>query len=520
MITPPKKRMHRGSVVIVSLCTLASRMLGFVRELLFVRCLGARMISDAFLTALRIPNTFYEICAGGACGPAMLPVLMHTNRTHGERAVHQLTTALLGMMLAGMSVICLIIARFPYYVLALIVPGFAPEQVSATSELLRIFLIFMWVNTGTAILAEVLRAQRYFFIPSLGQVIVNLTFICGLISYAWLQVSIATLAYFVVLGGVLQFSMHFIASYYVGYRPALPSRETWRQARTVVKRLFPCMITSGINEIALFIELQFASYLPTGSISLMTYASSIMRLPFGVLVHPLVTVVLPELTKVQSYAPGRVAFLMFEILKIVFWVLGPLVMLLAWFSHDIFLTFYGSSQLSSAAIMTLQNLLLIKLCGLLFLSINHVCLQIFYARHETQLPAMVSLATSAWSIVATYFLYPVYGIYGIAASGVATTMVRTIFFLRLLHVRINIAAYSQRLVIFIKNIACQWAVFLVPWLACVTCVRTLLRLLPPIFAWYAQGLGLFLWVGPCGMLLACLLWFTRKRYSLKFYFLD
>jgi putative peptidoglycan lipid II flippase len=518
-MTVPKKRMHIGSVVLVSLCTLASRLLGFVRELLFVRFLGARMISDAFLTALRIPNTFYEICAGGACGPAVLPALIQIKRLHGIRSTNQLITALLGMMLVVVSFVCLVIAIFPSYVLAFIVPGFAPEQLMVTIALLRIFLIFMWINTGTAILAEVLRADRHFFIAALGQVVVNIAFIAGLIMYYWWHLSIIMLAYWVVFGGVLQGMMHLCACCYLGYRFVLPNKETWHHAIIILKKFVPCMITSGINEIALFIELQFSSYLPVGSISLMTYASSIMRLPFGVLVHPLITVLLPELTKLQSYASSRMAFLMFEILKIILWALGPLVILIAWFSHDIFVTLYGSSQLSVASIITLQNLLLIKLCGLIFLSINYVCLQMFYVRHETNVPAMVSLATSAWSIAVTYVLYPIYGIYGIAAAGVVTTMIRTICFLGLLQIRIKIADYSKRLLKFLKNIVLQWIVCLCPWLCVVTLIRFWLKISNvSSFSWYTQGIGLWLWIAPCTLLLVYLLWFTRKYFGLKFYF--
>lgn len=515
-----KKRIPVISIILISICTLASRVLGLVRELLFVRSLGARAISDAFLTALRIPNTFYEIFAGGACSPAILPVLMQTRRDYGEHAANQLTTAVLGILCSGVSLLCLLISLFPYSILALIVPGFSAEQVHATIALLRIFLVFMWVNTGTAVLAETLRSKKYFFIPSMGQVIVNIAFISGLLAYMWLGISITALAYFVVAGGIAQFLMHMLASCYTGYRPAWPSRITWKHASVVIKKFFPCVITSGINEIALFIELQFASYLPAGSISLMTYASSIMRLPFGVLVHPLVTVALPELAKVQSYAPSRLAFLMFEMIKMITWALGPLIILLTWFSHDIFLALYGTSQLSATSIITLQYLLLIKLCGLLFLSINHVCLQIFYVRHETEVPTMVSLATAAWSVVATYLLYPTYGIYGIAVSGVATMIVRTLIFLRLLHARTNISAYTIRLLIFWKNTCLQWVICIAPWLAAITGVRFLLSTSAMhSLLWYTKGLGLLLWVAPCCLGLAYVLWFTHQRFLLKLYFL-
>lgn len=513
--SPSRTRML--SMLVMSACTLASRALGFVRELLFVRYFGAKIISDAFLTAFSIPNTFYEIFVGGACSSTVLPFLIKMKREQGAEAVNKVLTAFLLSMLCCVSLVCCGIAAFPVYLLGFLVPGFIPEQIYTTVLLLRIFVLFMITSAGTSILAEALRAERYFFVPAMGQVIVNTVFIAGLVCYGLLGVHITVVASFVVAGGLLQFIVHGITCLSIGYRPALPDMTTWRFVGVLFYRFFPCMITSGISEIALFIERQFASYLPVGSISLMTYASSIMRLPFGVLVHPLATVIVPDLAKAQG-SRRRMAFLMFEACTLVWWVLGPLITLLAWFSYDIFATLYGASQLSNTSIVTLQHLLLIKLCGLAFLSTNHVCLQIFYARHEVYLPTMVSLVTSAWSIAATYVLYPRYGIYGIAVAGVATMMVRTCCFVGLLHNRIGMGSYLRRVGRFLLRASVQWLCFIPAWLLLVTQVRIVIRTFLAHGVWYADGIGLWLWLAPCAALLAALLWSTRRFFCLQFYY--
>jgi putative peptidoglycan lipid II flippase len=512
-----RSRTRVVSMFIMSMCTLASRTLGFVRELLFVRYLGAKILSDAFLTAFSIPNTFYEIFVGGASGSTVLPFLLHIQHQYGAHTVNQVLTAFLVSMLGIISFVCLIIAKFPLSLLGFLVPGFIPEQIRITVVLLRIFLFFMLSSGATSILAEALRAKRYFFIPAMGQIIVNIAFITGLTSYGLWGIRITSVAYCVVVGGVLQCFVQLGTCWYAGYRPALPGRTTWRYVMGLLQRFFPCMITSGINEIALFIERQFASYLPVGSISLMTYASSIMRLPFGLLVYPLTTVIMPELAKAQR-SPARVAFLMFEICKFILWIIVPLVVLLGWFSYDIFATLYGASKLSISALLVLRNLLLIKLCGLIFLSMNHVCLQIFYARHEVYLPTMVSLVTATWSIGATYMMYPRYGIYGIAVASVATMVVRTLLFVGLLHRRIRIGRYARRFKKFLARAVVQWLCIVPLWLLLVSCVRSFLRgFMLGVLTWYSDGIGLWLWVAPSVILLVAALWWTRHICGLRFY---
>src|SRR4051812_21149628 len=54
--------------------TLASRVLGLVRDSLFARYVGASFASDAFLVAFRLPNLFRALFAEGAFASAFIPM--------------------------------------------------------------------------------------------------------------------------------------------------------------------------------------------------------------------------------------------------------------------------------------------------------------------------------------------------------------------------------------------------------------------------------------------------------------
>src|ERR1700712_4151732 len=61
--------------------TLVSRILGFVRDMLMARFVGAGFASDAFLIAGRLPNLFRALFAEGAFASAFVPMF---NRTIAE----------------------------------------------------------------------------------------------------------------------------------------------------------------------------------------------------------------------------------------------------------------------------------------------------------------------------------------------------------------------------------------------------------------------------------------------------
>ena len=70
--------------------TLASRVLGLVRDSLFARFIGASFASDAFLVAFRLPNMFRALFAEGAFSAAFIP--MFTPRYPARAVTNSATT--------------------------------------------------------------------------------------------------------------------------------------------------------------------------------------------------------------------------------------------------------------------------------------------------------------------------------------------------------------------------------------------------------------------------------------------
>ena len=63
-------------VTSVGSATLASRLLGFFRDMGVAAVLGAGPLSDAYFAALQIPNLFRRLLAEGALNAAFVPQWM------------------------------------------------------------------------------------------------------------------------------------------------------------------------------------------------------------------------------------------------------------------------------------------------------------------------------------------------------------------------------------------------------------------------------------------------------------
>src|SRR5712691_8116722 len=76
----------------VSGMTLASRILGFVRDSVIARAFGAGIYTDAFFVAFRIPNLLRRLFAEGAFSQAFVPILAEYKNRRGEAATRDLVS--------------------------------------------------------------------------------------------------------------------------------------------------------------------------------------------------------------------------------------------------------------------------------------------------------------------------------------------------------------------------------------------------------------------------------------------
>ncbi len=70
----------------LGLATLASRILGMVREIVYANFMGDTAVASAFKTALMIPNLFRRLLGEGALTAAFIPTSCGFLCTQSKRA--------------------------------------------------------------------------------------------------------------------------------------------------------------------------------------------------------------------------------------------------------------------------------------------------------------------------------------------------------------------------------------------------------------------------------------------------
>ncbi|MFN0315062.1 MAG: murein biosynthesis integral membrane protein MurJ [Burkholderiales bacterium] len=385
------------ALLTVSGMTMISRVFGFVRDVLIARTFGAGLYTDAFFVAFKLPNLLRRIFGEGAFSQAFVPILAEYKTKRGEVAAKELVdhvAALLGLVL--MIVTAAGILAAPLIILAT-APGFhqSPGKFQLTVELLRITFPYILFISLTSLAGGILNSYSKFAIPAFTPTLLNLSFIAFTLWLApYFDPPVKALAWAVFAGGLLQlgFQLPYLKKLGMLPKPRLKLKDpgVWR----VLKQMGPAIFGVSIGQISLVINMIFASFLITGSVSWLYYADRLMEFPTGVLGVAVGTILLPSLSKNHSKGdPAEFSRLMDWGLRITLLLTLPCALALALLATPLVsVLFYHGAFGAHDVLMTAQALMAYAL-GLLGLVLVKVLAPGFYAKQDIKTPVKIGIVT-------------------------------------------------------------------------------------------------------------------------------
>jgi putative peptidoglycan lipid II flippase len=275
-------------------------------------------------------------------------------------------------------------------------------------------------------------------------------------------------------------------------------------------------------EISLFVDTIFASYLPEGSISLIYYANRFMGIPLGVFAVTLSTILLPHFSRISTYAPKRLNFYLLESAKLVFWVTIPCTLVTILLADKIFITLFLSNSFSAAQAHEAGSILIAFMIGLFFFAFNKILLNVFYALHETKVPTIISIIATVINIGLNIVLInPLRGM-GLALATTLAGIIQTFLLLYFLRTRFGFHGYIHQWGVFLVRYGMQLSIVVVGFLALYAGITGSIQtwLPAPIAQFFLNKIGFWLWVGPLCLIAGLVLYFYRRLFGVRLYFLD
>jgi len=516
-----RKHIIQKTTVIGGL-TAISRVLGMAREMLMTRYLGANVLSDIFITAFSIPNALRKIFAEGALAAVCVPEIVRTVRSGGPKSVGGLMTVAFIIFQSIVILLCGLIMWQAEWVVMLRAHGFAsdPAKVAQSAEFLRILAPYIFFLSSSSLLAGALHAVARFWVPAFGPILLNIVFIATILLCIAFNLPIMVLCAGILLSGLLLLVSHLIAYFHAQFSFGRITRADLIQCGNMLIKFFFSAIAMSAVEVKLIIDSNFASYLPEGTISLIYYAERFMGIPLGIFATAFSTVLLTHLARICKEARARLPFYLLESAKLVYWVTVPVMLVMAFFAHDIFITLFASKKFSLVQAHHAGTILQVYLLGLFFYSINKILLNFYFGFQATWIPSLIAITSALANYILNFFLVSWWGAPGLVLASNIATCGETIAMTLILYYLFNIPFAVKRFGIFLLRATAHIIAHMGVLILLYKVVAHLLEYLAPAHHHLLfETIIFWFWTGPLVSMVALSFVFTRNIAKLDLYFI-
>ncbi|MGE0876902.1 MAG: murein biosynthesis integral membrane protein MurJ, partial [Burkholderiales bacterium] len=381
----------------VSSMTFLSRVLGYARDFLIARTFGAGLATDAFFVAFKIPNLLRRLFAEGAFSQAFVPILSeYKTRQTAEETRSLIDTVSTVLFVALLAATALGIAAAPF-IIYLSAPGFAADaqKFELTVALLRITFPYVLFISLVALAAGVLNTWSRFAVPAFTPVLLNVSFIVAAAFGApYADPPIKALAWAVFAGGVLQLALQLPFLARLGLVPRWRLDFRHPGMRRVLTLMAPAVFGVSVAQVSLLLNMVFASFLVTGSVSWLYYADRLMEFPAGVLGVAVGTILLPSLSKYHSSgAVEEYGKLLDWGLRMTLLLAVPAAAALAAIATPLIATLFHYGRFSVEDAAMTERALVAYSVGLVGMILVKILAPGFYARQNVVTPVKIGVLT-------------------------------------------------------------------------------------------------------------------------------
>jgi putative peptidoglycan lipid II flippase len=280
----------------VGMWTLASRILGFVRDAIILAYLGTGPAYEAYVVAFRLPNMFRRFFAEGAFNMAFIPIF--SKKLEGKedaegfaaQAFAGLASILIGLTLAAQL-------AMPWLIYGL-ASGFAgQEQFDLSVEFGRIAFPYILFISLAALLSGILNSLGRFAAAAAAPVLLNVLLVSVMVIAALTGGDIArALIWTIPVAGVAQLALVWIAARRAGFKMRLERPRLTPDMRRLIKVAIPAALAGGVVQVNLLVGQQVASYFDR-AVGWLYAADRLYQLPLGVVGIAIGVVLLPDLSR-------------------------------------------------------------------------------------------------------------------------------------------------------------------------------------------------------------------------------
>ncbi|GAA6159392.1 murein biosynthesis integral membrane protein MurJ [Ruegeria sp. HU-ET01832] len=393
----------------VGFWTLASRILGFLREILLTAFIGPGPVMDAFVAAFRLPNMFRRFFAEGAFNAAFVP--MFSKRLEGDENAEGFAQDAFNLLaVAVLALVGLAMVFMPALVWITAEGFYGDDRFDLAVDYGYVVFPYILFMSLAALFSGVLNATGRFAAAAAAPVLLNIFACTAMIAGALSGGEVIRwLIAIIPLAGVAQLALVWVATERAGIRirPGLPklSPEMKRMVRIAV----PAALAMGVTQVNLVVG-QLVASKTENAVSWLFAADRLYQLPLGVVGIAVGIVLLPDLSRrlrAGDKDGARNAFsrageftLLLTLPSTVAFVIMPIPLVSVLFERG---QFTAEDTAATALAVAIYGV------GLPAFMLQKLLQPLFFAREDTKSPFRYAVVAMVVNAGLAFGLYPLVG---------------------------------------------------------------------------------------------------------------
>ena len=284
---------------------IASNALGVVRQTILNALFGTGPQANAFYAAAQLPNTLFNLIAGGALTYAFIPVFISYERDNGQTEAWRLASLVFNVLLVVLIALVLLGEWLaPLFVNHFLVPGYTSSEQALVTTLTRIMLVQPLILGLGTIATAILSSKRQFLLPALSIAIYNFGLIGGLL----FSLAIPGVGIYGPTCGILAAAVCQVLVQVPGLRKeGLRYSFLWdlknKGLHEVVRLLVPNALGVGVSSVGAIVSTAYASYLPDkASLGALHNAQMLFALPVALFAQAVGQAAIPRMSQLAASA--------------------------------------------------------------------------------------------------------------------------------------------------------------------------------------------------------------------------
>ena len=409
------------SGIVLSLMTLASRIMGLVREMTRAAFLGTSMFADAFTTAFMIPNLLRRLFAENSISAAFIPTFKEYLQKGDGEENKKSTQEFLSATFTLLSFCTALVVILGIIITPLIIPIFckAPAadaanygeliaayelKVSEMTFLTRVMFPYLFVISIAALFQGILNGCKIFAPSGFTPVLFNLiVIIATYVLSPYTSNPARAMAIGVVAGGSIQalFQWPFIRK--TGWKMTLTTlKKTFSNPGTkkVIALIAPTIIGMAAYQLNDVVSTSLANRAGEGIASSLQYSLRLQELVLGIFAVSIGTVILPDLSGLAAEKKyGEFNTMLLQAIKIMALISIPVTFYSLVNGKELITLIYKSKSFDEESVMLTLGEFRYHMIGLLFIALNRIIAPAFYAQKNPKLPTLAGIISFIGNIL-------------------------------------------------------------------------------------------------------------------------